>query len=156
MRSFEAENAKAYLNGLFTEERYDSFYMYEARIKAALDYYISGKKNDGYEDTEDGEEGDREEYVIWKDIKQTVLMLMKGDRLPISLKLVLMFHRDNIKRLCEMNNLPVDEQEIGGLFMNLTFEQERLVITTGTSLKVFTMDKTLEKLWDDTVEKFYI
>ena len=48
MRSIETENAKAYLNGLFTEERYDSFYLYEARIKAGLDYYISGKKNSAY------------------------------------------------------------------------------------------------------------
>ena len=156
MRSIETENAKAYLNGLFTEERYDSFYLYEARIKAGLDYYISGKKNSAYyADAEENSEDGETEYILWKEIKQTVLSLMKGDRLPISVKLIFMFHRDNIKRLCEMNNLPVNENEIGGLFMNLSYEQEKLTITTGTSLKVFTMDKTLEQLWDATVEKFY-
>ncbi len=156
MRVFEVEDPKGFINELFVKERYDSFYLYEARIKTGLDYYVSGKKNTEYYEALEKEETNAGEYVLWKDIKQIILTLMKGDRLPLSFKLIFMFHRDNINRLCEMNNLPVAAEDISGLFMNMTFEQNKLNITTGTSLKVFTMDKAVENLWDTTVEKFYI
>ena len=31
-----------------------------------------------------------------------------------------------------------------------------MLITTGTSLNIFTLDKTIENLWNETVEKYYI
>lgn len=67
-----------------------------------------------------------------------------------------MFNRENISRLLEMNNLPVKEEDVSALFMNVVYEHETLSVTTGTSLKIFTMDKTLEHIWDDTIKKYYI
>ena len=55
-----------------------------------------------------------------------------------------------------MNNIPVNPQDVSALFLNIYYENGALTVTTGTSLKVFTLDKTLEHLWDDTVEKYYI
>lgn len=67
-----------------------------------------------------------------------------------------MFNRENISRLLEMNNLPVKEEDVSALFMNVVYEHGTLSVTTGTSLKIFTMDKTLEHIWDDTIKKYYI
>ena len=67
-----------------------------------------------------------------------------------------MFNRENIERLVMMNNLPLNPEDIGALFFNINYANEALTVTTGTSVKVFTMDKTLENTWDDTVEKYYI
>lgn len=154
MEIFSIDEKTEYLKELFEKEKYDSFYLYEARVKTKLDYYVNGRLNREYFDTE--EQADLPEYVEWKDIKQIVYSYIKGKRLPIGFKIILMFNRENITRLLEMNNLPVKTEDVSALFMNVVYEHEALSVTTGTSLKIFTMDKTLEHVWDDTVKKYYI
>ena len=46
------------------------------------------------------------------------------------------------------------KEEINGLFMNLRYEKENLNIITGTSIKTFTLDKTLDQVWDGYVKDF--
>ena len=154
MKSFEIEDVKEFMNELLVNEKYDSFYVYETRIKTALDYYISGRINRDFYDSEEQEE--LNEYVKWKDIKHTVYDLIKGKRLPISFKLILMFNRENVEKLLEMNNLPMNVSDVGALFYNIYYENGTLAVTTGSSLKVFTLDKTLDNIWDETVSKYYI
>ena len=154
MEIFSIDEKTEYLKELFEKEKYDSFYLYEARVKTKLNYYVNGRLNREYFDTE--EQADLPEYVEWKDIKQIVYSYIKGKRLPIGFKIILMFNRENITRLLEMNNLPVKTEDVSALFMNVVYEHEALSVTTGTSLKIFTMDKTLEHVWDDTVKKYYI
>ena len=153
MEIFEIEEKADYIRELFVS-KYDSFYLYEARVKTKLDYYINGKLNKAYFDSEQAEE--LPEYIEWKDIKQTVYDYIRGKRLPIAFKIILMFNRENINRLLEMNHLPVSSEDVEALFLNVVYEHETLSVTTGTSLKIFTLDKTLEQVWDDTVKKYYI
>ena len=154
MKSFSIEDIKTFVNDLLVNERYDSFYLFEARIKTGLDYYIRGKINKEFFDYDIKDS--LEEYELWGNVKETVFSLMKGKRLPVSFKIILMFNNENVERLIEMNNLPVAPTDITGLFYNINYEDEKLSVTTGTSLKVFTLDKTLDNLWDDTVGKYYI
>ena len=154
MKSFSIEDIKTFMNDLLVNERYDSFYLFEARIKTCLDYYIRGKINKEFFDYDIKDS--LEEYELWGNVKETVFSLMKGKRLPVSFKIILMFNNENVERLIEMNNLPVAPTDITGLFYNINYEDEKLSVTTGTSLKVFTLDKTLDNLWDDTVGKYYI
>lgn len=156
MKSFDVEDIKNYMNQLLVNERFDSFYLYEARVKGAIDYFIGGKLNRDYFDEDEIEDIKDTDYISWGKVKQTIYDLMKGNKLPINFKIILMFNRDNITRLIEMNNLPVKPEDIGALFYNIHYESGQLNVTTGTSLKVFTLDKRLEQLWDETVEKYYI
>lgn len=155
MKSFPIENIKEFMNDLLVQEKFDSFYLFEARVKTAYDYYVNGKIHYEFFDGGD-EEKPTTEYAEWKDIKQTIFDFMKGNKLPLRFKIVLMFNRENIERLIEMNNLPMTVNDVGALFMNIIFEEGTLSVITGTSMKMFTMDKSLEQLWDDTVNKYYI
>ncbi|MBE5944357.1 MAG: hypothetical protein E7258_05510 [Lachnospiraceae bacterium] len=154
MKNYEIEDIKSYMNDLLSGDKFDSFYLYELRLKTSLDYYINGNLNKDFFDED--ERAEKEDYVSWGHIKPIVFELIKGKRLPISFKLILMFNKENIIRLVEMNNLPIKPEDITGLFMNIYYEAGKLVVTTGTSLKIFTLDKTLEHIWDDTVGKYYI
>ncbi len=156
MKSFNIEDVKNYMNQLLVNEKFDSFYLYEARVKGALDYFIGGKLNMDYFDDEEKAELGESEYTSWGKVKHIIYDLMKGKKLPINFKINLMFNRENIVRLIEMNNLPVNQEDVGALFYNIHYEAGELNVTTGTSLKVFTLDKRLEQLWDDTVGKYYI
>lgn len=156
MKQFEIEETGKFMSELLTGERYDSFYLFEARIKTGIDYHINGKINKDFFDSDDRDIMAAEEYIDWKNIKPTVYELIKGDKLPLSIKLILMFNRENITRLAEMNNLPISENDIGALFFNVLYEKGKLTVTTGTSVKTFSLDKTLDYVWDSTVEKYYI
>lgn len=156
MKNYSIDDIKHFMNELLCNEKYDSFYLHEARIKTALDCYISGKLNKNFFDNAQMEIYDKQEYISWKDIKSTIYDLIKGNRLPISFKIVLMFNNDNIEKLVEINNIPMSSDDITALFINIYFENNELVVTTGTSVKIFTLDKSLEHIWDDTVEKYYI
>ena len=150
MEIVEIEEKAEYIKELFEKE----IKSLQASFQIYKDKYVNGRLNREYFDTE--AQADLPEYIEWKDIKATVYAYLKGERLPIGFKIILMFNRENISRLLEMNNLPVKEEDVSALFMNVVYEHETLSVTTGTSLKIFTMDKTLEHIWDDTIKKYYI
>ena len=162
MKNFEIqdENIKSFLNELFANEKYDSFYLFEAKAEMDISYYINGKLNMAFYDSDSEEKteliSERKEYISWHDVKPKILSFIKGDRLPLKLKLILMFNNENIERLIEMNNLPIHPDNVRALFLNINYADGKLNLTTGTSLNVFTMDKSLEELWDKTVERYYI
>ena len=159
MKNFEIgeiKDIKEFLNGLFTEERYESFYLFSVNLDSAVSYEIDGKINKEFYSEEELGQLENKDYICWKDIKKSVLGFMHNGKLPVKMKLILMFNKDNINRLIEMNNIPIHPDNVRALFMNIIYSDNRLSITTGTSLNVFTMDKSLEELWDKTVEKYYI
>ncbi len=155
MKSFEIEDIKGFMNELLLSEKYDSFYLYEIRLKTKLDYYISGRINKDFYDEEESPD-ELCDYIKWQEVKQIIFELIKGKRLPISIKAVLLFNRENITRLIEMNNLPVNPEDVNNLSLNIFYENRQLTVTTGTSIKIFSMDKTLDNMWDETIEKYYI
>lgn len=152
----EIKEIKEYLNGLFTEERYESFYLFSVKLDSNISYEMDGKINKEFYSEEEYGQLENKEYICWKNIKKSVLGFMSNGKLPVKMKLILMFNKDNVNRLIEMNNIPIHPDNVRALFMNILYSDNRLSITTGTSLNVFTMDKTLEDLWDKTVEKYYI
>ena len=149
MKIFEITDIKAYMNELFAGERFESFYLYELRCRSDMDYYVSGKL------AETDEAADAPGYAEWGGVRKKLLNVTGTDELPKTMKLVLMFNRENITRLIEMNNIPLSPESVGGLFINISLDQNGMSVTTGTSVKEFTMDKTLERTWDSTVEKYY-
>ncbi len=48
----------------------------------------------------------------------------------------------------------ISSEQIQGLYLNIRYEDGALYCVTGTSLHLFTMDKTLENEWDKAVAKF--
>ncbi|WP_461823275.1 DUF5721 family protein [Blautia stercoris] len=45
--------------------------------------------------------------------------------------------------------------DIYGLYLNLQYDGTSLICTTGTSMKLFSMDKSLDLLWDEAVITFF-
>ncbi len=156
MKSFDVEDIKSYMNQLLVGDMFDDFCLYEARVKSSLDYFVGGRLNMEYYDEEEKEALGNTEYVSWDKVKPVIYELMKGKKRPLNFKIILMYNRCKLVELIESNNLPIKPEDIGALFYNIHFESDSLNVTTGTSLKVFTLDKRLEQLWDETVEKYYI
>ena len=54
----------------------------------------------------------------------------------------------------ESSGLSYTTEDVNALFINVRYEGDVLVCTTGLSMKTFTLDKSLEEYWDNTVQKF--
>ena len=58
---------------------------------------------------------------------------------------------EELQEMTDGLELGFTRQDIGGLYLNIVFENGKLNCITGTSLNIFTMDKTLERVWDKRV-----
>jgi hypothetical protein len=43
---------------------------------------------------------------------------------------------------------------VRGLFFNIQYKQGKLTGTTGVSLKTFTLEKGIEHMWEDMLQKY--
>ena len=41
------------------------------------------------------------------------------------------------------------------MFLNITYQNEEVICTTGTSQKNFSLDKIEDKIWEDTILRFF-
>jgi len=46
-------------------------------------------------------------------------------------------------------------EEIDGLFLNIHYEGSSVNCVSGTSLRTFSLDKSLEHAWDSMLQKFF-
>ena len=67
----------------------------------------------------------------------------------------MVLYPENVEKLLAQSGLSLTREDIFGLYLNCQFDGEHLLCTTGTSLKIFTLDKSLDHLWDDMVRRFF-
>lgn len=81
-------------------------------------------------------------------------LLMKGKKLPVSFKFVLQLSDHNTDWLLGKYHLEHLKEQLSGLYLNIRYQDKKLICVTGLSYKTFVMDKTLEHVWDDTAAQF--
>ena len=99
------------------------------------------------------EEAGTEEYIRWSDVRKLFFQSIKGSRLPLKFKIVLLADSLLIEKIGEAAEIQNTSGNIASLGVNIYYDRNGLSITSGTSLKLFTMDKSVEKCWDEWVRK---
>ena len=138
---------------LFARPSFDYFLLKEAVITTSNTYTIDGGIKKDYFSQEELEQMRDPRLMEWKAIRPVCFSLIRGTRLPLSFQISLSLSRDNIQRLIRQNPVSFSLEEIGGLYLNFRYEKKILSAISATSLASFSMDKSLEQLWDDTVKK---
>ncbi|MDD3221781.1 MAG: hypothetical protein EOM34_04355 [Clostridia bacterium] len=146
---------KNFMAGILTGTMFDKFYLCDGEIQTFTEFHLGGLLNRPYFDSEEWEAFGGRELCLWSEVKPFAFQLIKGHKLPVRFKLVFQLSKENTQWLLEKNKPPVREEDIGGLFMNITYEHQKVTCTSGLSYKTFVMDKTLEQCWDDTVRQFF-
>lgn len=153
MISFNITDVKLFMNKLLKETVFDEFQISNLELTSITKFTVSGNLNKKFLSSDEQEIiGDRN-LVTWGEIKPIIFNIIKGNKTPTSLKIVFSLSPDKIKAL--FNNVNIPSENIDGLFINILFEDHTLKCTTGTSLKLFTLDKTIENYWDTTAKKFF-
>ena len=81
--------------------------------------------------------------------------MIRGKRTPLNFKIVFQLSASNVEKLLMQSCVPLKAEDIDGLYLNCQFDGKQLLCTTGTSLKIFTLDKQLDRVWDEMIRKFF-
>ncbi|MBS6194342.1 MAG: hypothetical protein KH828_02005 [Clostridiales bacterium] len=143
---------KDFTGKLFLGDVFNRFSFVEASFTTFITHTLDGVLQKDFFDSEDRPE---HLYCYWEAVKPHCYSIIRGKRTPLRFKIVFQLAPENVEKLLCQSGSGLHTADIFGLYLNCQFDGERLVCTTGTSLKVFTLDKTLDHVWDDMVKRFF-
>ena len=143
--------AKNCMSHLLLKPTFDEFSLVEGSIVTVNIFTI-----DGFLQKDFYEEAPEKEYSDWKDLHEFCFNIIKGKRTPLSFKFVLSLSKADFEKFLSANKLDGFRPEnIQGLYLNFRYDGTSLQCVTGTSLNMFTLDKSLDAAWDEFVRKFF-
>lgn len=154
MISLKVADVKAFMNKLLLQNVFDNFLVSEVEVNTANKYTIVGDLNQGFFSNDEVEALDGRTNSTWGELRPVVFQIIKGNKTPLSFKMVFLLSKSNTVNVLTKSGLPLRPEDIGGLFLNIRFDQNGLYLITGTSMKVFTLDKSLDQVWDRDVKIF--
>lgn len=140
---------------LLLSETFDPFKFIEGEITSFATFRFDGYLKKDFFDSDELETIGNREHALWKDMREFCFSLIKGKKTPLGFKFVFGLSRSNIEKLLTQQNLNFTSSDVDGLYINLKYDGHRLQCVTGTSLRTFTLDKSLEQAWDMMVQKFF-
>lgn len=154
MLALQITNMKDFMSKLFLKETFDPFYLVESSIVTANTFSIDGRIKKEYFTTEENEERQQAEYSTWGALRPFCFQLIKGKKTPLSIKLIFRLTPEQTEQLLKKSGLSFQSNDINGFFFNIRYENSIAILTTGISIKTFSLDKSLETYWDQTMIKF--
>ena len=139
---------------LLTTELFDSFLVEEVTIDTFNTFTIDGRiHKEFYKDSDEAEGALNNEFSNWAKIRPIALSLIKGKQTPLGFKFILHFSDSDKLALLQNADMDISPDQIS-LGINLRFSQGEVIITTGVSYNIFTLDKSAEKAWDEYIPSF--
>ncbi len=157
MISIQIADIKLFMNKLFLSEYFDAFLLSEANFVTFNTFHIDGILQHAYYSGEELKESGMGEqsFSLWKQIRPFALSLIKGTHTPLEFKIIFRLSDSNVEKLLRQTGITAfSPADVDGLFLNLNFSRGDLYCISGTSLTLFSMDKTVEHAWDDAVKKY--
>lgn len=148
LRSFRFEGTRKLMNALLLTPLFDSFEVMNAYVRS---YAVFSIECPGRADT-----GEVSPPPLWKQIRPVMTDILKGTKKPQQIKLVLKLSEKYTGAVLRRSGSSIESEQIAGLYLNILYrcedDNESVTGTTGTSLKIFTPDRSLEQTWDSMVE----
>lgn len=161
MVSFTIRSIGTFMAKLFSTDSFDSFLLKEAVIRMAVTYSIDGQLSDDFckddvpEDT--GIPGHRFfSYQPWSEARPLCREIIKGKKAPSFLRLTLQLKPEyvepTLQKAQDLQNGTLEN--VAALLLNIRLDDAGLHLITGVAVKTFLMDKSPDRVWDRTVERF--
>lgn len=143
---------KEFMSKLLLSDTFDSFLFIEGEIVTFNTFSINGYLQKDFFDKDMILERN---YSLWKELREYCFSLIRGKRTPLRFKFVFGLSEPNIEKLLRQQGLSFTPQDVQGLYLNISYDGHSLRCVTGTSMNLFTLDKSLEEAWDKMVQKFF-
>ena len=155
MVAYTVQNKGSFMSKLLSSDCFDSFLLEEARIKMAVSYVIDGHLNRDFYSSEEWEDASQRPYELqpWSLMRGVCHDLIKGTKAPSAFSFVLHLKPEFIGRtLSEVSADTVSA--VQALVLNIRLDSTGLHLVTGVSMRGFSLDKSPDKIWDKTMERF--
>ena len=157
MQSLQLPEVKDFMNKLLTTDAFDAFILSDASLTTFTTFQIDGSYHKDYYGSDwDTLEEDSHSVSgpVWKLIRPLFFQMVKGKYTPLNFKLVFRLADYNVEKLLAQSGISLSARDVAGLFFNIHYNGKEITCTTGTSLRIFTLEKTLDHAWDTMVQKF--
>lgn len=145
---------KKFMSELLIKDTFNNFLVNEITITTFNTFHIDGFIKKDYYSNDEFQELNSPKLSFWKALKPICYEIIKGKKTPLSFKIILSLTKYDISYFITKNNIDIPLENIDGLYVNIKYENNELVCITGTSLKIFTLDKSLEKAFDKHISDF--
>ena len=156
MKAFQILDIKDFMKELLVKDAFDAFRVSEFSVTTNVSYSIDGEIHPEFNTPDEiaTTPSDGETYISWGDIKPFCFSVIKGKQAPLNFKIVFILSKETLAKLLADNNITMSADDIFGLYLNCQYENNSLMCVTGTSLRLFSLDKTLDNAWDTWVAEF--
>lgn len=143
--------AKNCMSHLLLKSTFDEFSFVEGEITTFNKFTFNG-----YLQKDFFEEAPEHSFSYWKELRELCFSIIKGKRTPLSFKFILSLAQKDFEDFLARQELEgFLPDNIQGLYLNFKYDGTNLQCITGTSMNIFTLDKSLEKAWDEYVKEFF-
>lgn len=153
MIALQFTEIKPFMNKLLASDMFHHFLLSEATIVNGVTYSVDGHI------TRREETDLRDEYphalASYEKIQSHVYDMVKGTHTPSYMKFVFCLSPENVAKTLETTGSSLNPEALTGMYINLTYQNDQILATTGVSYAVFTKDKALEQEWDRMVKVFF-
>lgn len=149
MLALKISDTKSFMTKLLAQDVFDTFLFSEGSVTTFTTYSVDGSWHPDFFG-----ENEQARQLTWKRMRPVIFDIIKGKHTPIHMRIVLKLADYNVESLLKNSGLAITKEQVDGLFLNLTYSKDEVSITTGTSLLIFTLDKSLDHVWDDMVLRF--
>ena len=101
----------------------------------------------------DEEEPEDEKFIKYSAVRPLFLQIIKGQNTPKLFKLVLSLSKTKLNGFIEENKDKLGYLKPTGLFLNMRFEKENLMLSSGCACDGFDKEKIVDELWDSRLSK---
>lgn len=153
MIALQITETKEFMNQLLKEELFHHFLLVEAAIMNGVTYTLDGKVSDTF----------RKEFpadfpynfVLYKTVQPKLFEAVRGSHTPGYMKFIFCLTPENIQKTILSIHSSCAPEDVVGMYINIVFQGEHPLVTTGVSYRVFVKDYTLEQEWDRLVKLFF-
>lgn len=140
---------KPSMSHLLLKDTFDQFSFIEGEITTFNKFTI-----DGYLQKDFFDEKPEHSYTHWKDVREFCFQIIRGKRTPLNFKIILSLAPENFNIFLASQSITgFRPEDIQGMYLNFSYDGKNLMCITGISTKTFTMDKSLERAWDEAAQK---
>ena len=142
MLALQIADTKQFMAQLLKGGLFDGFALRQFDAETFAAFHINGERNHTYfSDEKDSDE----KFCSWAEIRPYAYLLIKGNRLPKTIKIVFSLNEEQTAGIANA----------AALFLNISFGNGIVSCTTGCSQKAFALDKSLDQLWDTYTLDFF-
>ncbi len=156
MIALKLTNIKDFMNKLLCTDLFDHFLLQEAAITGAASFVIDGHiHKDFFSHDELDELGLTGSLALpFSMLRTNCFDLIKGKKTPSYFKFVFLLSPENLARTLSSLHSSFTPNDLSAVCLNIKFQNQLLVLTTGISYNIFSTDRSFESEWDSLTKRF--